>query len=138
MPTADNRLRRATGKRPCSASKAAGRHHVRAPSGKRQQHRTGGRNWSHSWRRRPGTWVAASAIVQPRRSRGRRSGGELGRPVRHGAPGQAHPRDCALEAAIPDVGALIFAMLGIALALHAKRAIRARTRTSPAWRSASP
>ncbi len=33
----------------------------------------------------------------------------------------------ALEAGIPDVGALIFATLGIALALHGKRAIRART-----------
>jgi hypothetical protein len=37
------------------------------------------------------------------------------------------PAIAALEAAIPDVGALIFAMLGIALALHGKRAIRART-----------
>jgi hypothetical protein len=33
----------------------------------------------------------------------------------------------ALEAAIPDAGSLIFASLGIALALHGKRAIRART-----------
>ncbi len=32
----------------------------------------------------------------------------------------------ALEAAIPDVAALVFATLGIALALHGKRAIRAR------------
>jgi hypothetical protein len=32
----------------------------------------------------------------------------------------------ALEAAIPDIAALIFATLGIALALHGKRAIRAR------------
>jgi hypothetical protein len=32
----------------------------------------------------------------------------------------------ALEAGIPNVGALIFAALGIALALHARRAIRAR------------
>jgi len=32
----------------------------------------------------------------------------------------------ALEAAIPDVAALIFATLGIALALHGKRAIRSR------------
>jgi hypothetical protein len=32
----------------------------------------------------------------------------------------------AVEAAIPDVAALIFATLGIALALHGKRAIRAR------------
>jgi len=32
----------------------------------------------------------------------------------------------ALEAGIPDVGALIFAALGVALALHARRAIRAR------------
>jgi hypothetical protein len=33
----------------------------------------------------------------------------------------------ALEAGIPDVGALIFAALGIALALHGRRAIRPRT-----------
>ena len=33
----------------------------------------------------------------------------------------------ALEAGVPDVGAVIFAALGIALALHGKRAIRART-----------
>lgn len=32
----------------------------------------------------------------------------------------------AVEAGIPDVGAVIFAALGIALALHGKRAIRAR------------
>jgi hypothetical protein len=32
----------------------------------------------------------------------------------------------ALEAGIPDVGALIFAALGIALALHGRRAIRPR------------
>ena len=31
-----------------------------------------------------------------------------------------------LEAAIPDAGALVFASLGIALALHGRRAIRAR------------
>ena len=36
------------------------------------------------------------------------------------------PAIAILEAGIPDVGALIFAALGIALALHAKRAIRAR------------
>jgi hypothetical protein len=33
----------------------------------------------------------------------------------------------ALEAAIPDMGALIFAALGIALALHGRRAIRPRS-----------
>src|ERR1017187_2983649 len=39
-----------------------------------------------------------------------------------------HPKViAALEAGIPDVGALIFAALGIALALHGKRAIRPRT-----------
>jgi hypothetical protein len=37
------------------------------------------------------------------------------------------PVIAALEAGIPDVGALIFATLGIALALHAKHAVRART-----------
>jgi len=33
-----------------------------------------------------------------------------------------------LEAAIPDAAALVFACLGVALALHGRRAIRARTR----------
>jgi len=33
----------------------------------------------------------------------------------------------ALEAAIPDAAALVFASLGVALALHGRRAIRART-----------
>jgi len=36
------------------------------------------------------------------------------------------PAIAALEAGIPDVAALIFATLGIALALHGKRALRAR------------
>jgi hypothetical protein len=37
-----------------------------------------------------------------------------------------NPAVAALEAGIPDVGALIFAALGIALALHGRRALRAR------------
>jgi hypothetical protein len=37
-----------------------------------------------------------------------------------------YPAIAGLEAGIPDVGALIFAALGIALAMHGKRAIRAR------------
>ncbi|HET9897678.1 MAG TPA: hypothetical protein VFQ44_22335 [Streptosporangiaceae bacterium] len=37
-----------------------------------------------------------------------------------------NPAVAALEAGIPDIGALIFATLGIALALHARRAVRAR------------
>jgi hypothetical protein len=37
-----------------------------------------------------------------------------------------NPAVAALEAGIPDVGALIFAALGIALALHGRRAVRAR------------
>src|SRR5215813_12565328 len=36
------------------------------------------------------------------------------------------PVVAALEAAIPDAAALVFACLGIALALHGRRAIRAR------------
>src|SRR4249920_3038789 len=36
------------------------------------------------------------------------------------------PAIAALEAAIPDAAALIFACLGIALALHGRRALRAR------------
>ena len=45
----------------------------------------------------------------------------LVRSVKHNTP------IAAMEAGIPDVGALIFAALGIALALHGKRAIRPRT-----------
>jgi hypothetical protein len=37
------------------------------------------------------------------------------------------PAVAALEAAIPDTAALVFASLGIALALHGSRAVRART-----------
>jgi Protein of unknown function (DUF2637) len=37
------------------------------------------------------------------------------------------PAIAALEAAIPDAAALVFACLGVALALHGRRAIRART-----------
>jgi hypothetical protein len=37
-----------------------------------------------------------------------------------------NPAIAALEAGIPDIGALIFAALGIALALRGKRAVRAR------------
>ncbi len=37
------------------------------------------------------------------------------------------PMVAALEAAIPDAAALVFACLGIALALHGRRALRART-----------
>ena len=37
------------------------------------------------------------------------------------------PAIAALEAGIPDAGALIFASLGIALALHGRRALRPRT-----------
>jgi hypothetical protein len=37
------------------------------------------------------------------------------------------PAVAALEAGIPDAGALIFAALGIALALHGRRALRPRT-----------
>ena len=36
------------------------------------------------------------------------------------------PAIAALEAAIPDAAALVFASLGIALALHGRRALRAR------------
>lgn len=36
------------------------------------------------------------------------------------------PAVAALEAGIPDIGAVIFAALGIALALHGRRAVRAR------------
>jgi hypothetical protein len=48
------------------------------------------------------------------------------------------PGIAALEAAIPDAAALVFACLGIALALHGRRALRARALTlaaEPGWRN---
>ena len=65
----------------------------------------------------------------------RRRAGRPGRGGRHGQlhrpvpDGRRRPRTCpvaALEAAIPDAAALVFACLGIALALHGRRAVRAR------------
>jgi hypothetical protein len=62
------------------------------------------------------------------------------------------PAVAALQAAIPDVAALVFASLGIALALHGRRAVRARAlnvasvgasvfmnaiAAAPGWRSAA-
>ena len=41
------------------------------------------------------------------------------------------PSGSAPEASIPDAAALIFACLGIALALHGRRALRARPSTWP-------
>src|SRR6185437_13819239 len=46
------------------------------------------------------------------------------------------PAIAALEAAIPDAAALVFACLGIALALHGRRALRARAlnlAAEPGW-----
>ena len=43
------------------------------------------------------------------------------------------PAIAALEAAIPDAAALVFACLGIALALHGRRALRARTLNLAIW-----
>ena len=61
--------------------------------------------------------------VRPGRGRG---GGELHRPVPDGRGRPPPAVVAALEAAIPDAAALVFACLGIALALHGRRALRAR------------
>ena len=76
---------------------------------------------------RPLRPVAAQRRRRPGRpGRGRRRG-QLHRPV---PDGRSRPRTsppiAALEAAIPDAAALVFACLGIALALHGRRALRAR------------
>ena len=63
-------------------------------------------------------------IVPTGRGRG---DGELHRPVPHGLRHPPPDVVAALEAAIPDAAALVFASLGVALALHGRRAIRART-----------
>ena len=58
---------------------------------------------------------------------GRRGGdGELRRAVPAGGRSPAPALAAALEAAIPDAAALVFACLGVALALHGRRAVRAR------------
>src|SRR5207244_4418373 len=51
---------------------------------------------------------------------------ELHRPVPVGRRHPHLPVVAALEALIPDAAALVFACLGIALALHGRRALRAR------------
>ena len=129
MPTANpstGRRHHATGKRPCPGQ-AVGRHHHQPPPAS-------------------GTSTVSAAVTGPMRGGGYQARGWLRsamcslavlaaaaaavswdaqyvmvRQVKH------TPAIAALEAAIPDVGALIFATLGIALALHGKRAIRART-----------
>ena len=71
--------------------------------------------------------MAAQRRRRPvRAGRGRRRG-QLHRPVPDGRDRPPPPRLAALEAAIPDAAALVFACLGIALALHGRRALRART-----------
>ena len=42
------------------------------------------------------------------------------------SPSSRYTNVAALEASIPDAAALVFACLGIALALHGRRALRAR------------
>ena len=57
---------------------------------------------------------------------GGRRRGQLHRPVPDGRNRPPRAAVAALEAAIPDAAALVFACLGIALALHGRRALRAR------------
>src|SRR6202007_3332969 len=54
------------------------------------------------------------------------AGGSFFAPYRRFDAPRRLPVVAALEAAIPDAAALVFACLGIALALHGRRALRAR------------
>ncbi len=76
----------------------------------------------------PGTFgpVVAQRSRRPMRpGRGRR-GGQFTAQYRMVDATRHLPVVAALEAAIPDAAALVFACLGIALALHGRRALRAR------------
>ena len=70
--------------------------------------------------------VAAQRRRRAVRPGGGRRRGELHRPVPDGRGRPPSAEVAALEAAIPDAAALVFACLGIALALHGRRALRAR------------
>jgi hypothetical protein len=80
---------------------------------------------AHVLKDRPGRWLTASMVLLAVLAAAAAvvSFSAQYRMV-HAAKGT--PAVAALEAAIPDVAALIFATLGIALALHGRRAIRAR------------
>ena len=71
--------------------------------------------------------MAAQRRRRPVRASRGRGGGELHRFWYRMADATRHlAAIAALEAAIPDAAALVFACLGIALALHGRRALRAR------------
>ena len=70
--------------------------------------------------------MAAQRRRRPVHPGGGRRRGQLHRPVPHGRNRPPRAAVAALEAAIPDAAALVFACLGIALALHGRRALRAR------------
>ena len=100
------------------------------PSGPSVPHGPGTGKVSGGRMERPGPGPLRPVAAQRRRravraGRGRRSG-ELHRPVPDGRSRPPLPVVAALEAAIPDAAALVFACLGIALALHGRRALRAR------------
>ena len=70
--------------------------------------------------------MAAQRRRRPVHPGGGRRRGQLHGPVPHGRNRPPRAAVAALEAAIPDAAALVFACLGIALALHGRRALRAR------------
>jgi len=80
---------------------------------------------AQSWKDRPARWLTAAmlALAVLAAAAAVVSFSAQYRMV-HAAKGTGAV--AALEAGIPDVAALIFATLGIALALHGKRAVRAR------------
>src|SRR5437762_11609562 len=80
---------------------------------------------ARAWRDQPARWLTASMVLLAVLAAAAAvvSFSAQYRMV-HAAKGT--PAVAALEAGIPDVAALIFATLGIALALHGRRAIRAR------------
>jgi hypothetical protein len=98
-------------------SPASSLHEVRAADSRRGRHAT--RDRAQSWLRN--AMIALAVLAAAAAAVSWDAQYVLVKAVKH------TPMIAALEAGIPDVGALIFAALGIALALHGRRAIRART-----------
>ena len=130
MPAGQQRLDSGQGPagRPAGVSQQKQRANDAESSAPGHDRRTAARLYqpvTQTWKDRPARWLTAAmlALVVLAAAAAVVSFSAQYRMV-HAAKGTAAV--AALEAAIPDVAALIFATLGVALALHGKRAIRAR------------
>src|ERR1039457_203789 len=102
-----------------AASSSPGTRHASTAASRRRAAAEPGKNRSAAWLRTAAAGLCALAAAAATVSFTAQY--QLADATRH------LPAIAALEAAIPDAAALVFACLGVALALHGRRAIRART-----------